>query len=241
LNPTSNLFTGCAGWALSSAVKPFFPDAGTHLERYARVFSAVEINSSFYRPHRKETYARWAASTPPGFRFTAKVPREITHALRLRGAEAALEKFLAEVAGLGDRLGALLVQLPPSAAFDAEVAREFLRIFRERFAGRIAWEARHASWFAPAAMELLSEWEVASVAADPAVVPAAGVPGAFEGFAYFRLHGSPRLYYSNYSEEFLRALAARLRGFAGDVFCIFDNTAEGAAVPNALRLRKLAL
>jgi uncharacterized protein YecE (DUF72 family) len=220
-------------------VKPFFPAAGTHLERYARVFSAVEINSSFYRPHRRETYARWAASTPPGFRFTAKVPREITHALRLRGTEAALGKFLSEATGLGDRLGALLVQLPPSAAFDPEVARDFLRTFRGLHAGRIAWEARHASWFTPAALETLARSEVASVAADPAVVPAAGTPRAFGGFAYFRLHGSPRLYYSNYGEEFLAALAARLRGFDGDAFCIFDNTAEGAAVPNALRLREL--
>jgi uncharacterized protein YecE (DUF72 family) len=203
------------------------------------VFSAVEINSSFYRPHRRETYARWAASTPPDFRFTAKVPREITHALRLRGAEAALEKFLSEVTGLGARLGALLVQLPPSAAFDPEAAREFLGAFRDRFEGRIAWEARHASWFTPAALEMLARREVASVAADPAVVPAAGVPGAFEGFAYFRLHGSPRLYYSNYGEEFLEALVARRRAFDGDAFCIFDNTAEGAAVPNALRVREL--
>lgn len=233
------VYLGCAGWALSSEAKPFFPEAGTHLERFARVFSAVEINSSFYRPHRLETWRRWAASTPPDFRFTAKVPKEITHVLRLRGAEKALEKFLGEAAGLGEKLGALLVQLPASAAFGPAVAEAFLGGFRARFAGRIAWEARHPSWFGPEALELLTRQGIASVAGDPAVVPAAGVPGGSAEFGYFRLHGSPRLYYSEYPEAFLQAVAARILSFRGDVYCIFDNTAAGAAIPNALRLHAL--
>ena len=136
-------------------------------------------------------------------------------------------------------MGALLVQLPASAAFEEKTAEAFLAAFRERFEGNIAWEARHASWFAPPAVALLKRHQAASVAADPAVVPAAGVPGAHAGFAYFRLHGSPRLYYSDYPEEFLAALAARLGKTQGEAFCIFDNTAAGAAVPNALRVREL--
>lgn len=235
---------GCAGWSLSAEHKSRFPEAGTHLERSARVFSTVEINSSFYRPHRPDTYRRWADSVPDTFRFTAKVPKEITHVLRLQNAEKRLDVFLSEVMNLGEKLGALLVQLPPRLALDPESARPFLIAFRNAFSGRIAWEARHASWFVPEARKLLREFEVAAVRADPVV---AGSPDPLEAdgeesgapFAYFRLHGSPRIYYSAYSPEYLTKLAARLRKQAGEVYCIFDNTALGAAVPNALDLMEI--
>jgi len=232
---------GCAGWSLSTEHKSRFPEEGTHLERSARVFSTVEINSSFYRPHRPDTYRRWADSVPDNFRFTAKVPKEITHVLRLQKAEKPLEKFLLEVANLGEKLGALLVQLPPSLILDQKAARKILTEFRNSFSGRIAWEARHVSWFSSEARNLLGEFKVAIVRADPVV---AGSPDPLEAdaeesgasFAYFRLHGSPRIYYSAYSPEYLTALAARLWRQAGEVYCIFDNTASGAAVPNALEL-----
>ncbi|MCD6024587.1 MAG: hypothetical protein K0Q91_1503 [Fibrobacteria bacterium] len=229
---------GCAGWSLSSAVRDSFPGPGTHLERYARVFPAVEINSSFYRPHRPETYRRWAASVPPEFRFTAKIPKEITHGLRLRGAEEALERFLSEVTNLDEKLGVLLVQLPPSLACSVREARLFLQGFRKRFGGGLAWEARHATWFTEEADALLREFGVAAVAADPAPMEAAARPGGARDFAYVRLHGSPRMYYSAYPAEFLRNVAERVRAFP-EAYVIFDNTAEGAAVPNALEFMKL--
>ena len=102
---------GCAGWSLPREFWPQFAADGTHLQRYASRFAAVEINSSFYRPHRPATYARWAASVPASFRFAAKLPRRITHELRLRQSEAALSIFLAEVTALQSQLGCLLVQL----------------------------------------------------------------------------------------------------------------------------------
>src|SRR5690349_6695706 len=116
---------GCAGWSLPRDTWPRFSGAGTHLERYASRFAAVEINSSFYRSHRPETYIRWAASVPGAFRFAVKLPKAITHVLRLRQPAAPLAEFLAEVAGLGSRLGCLLVQLPPSLGFDRKLARAF--------------------------------------------------------------------------------------------------------------------
>src|SRR5688572_19432683 len=111
---------GCAGWSIPREHAAEFPVEGTHLQRYAQRFPAVEINSSFYRPHRPETYARWAASTPDGFRFAVKVPREITHTRRLREVDEPLERFLAEAGALGEKLGPLLVQLPPSLQFEDE-------------------------------------------------------------------------------------------------------------------------
>lgn len=230
---------GTAGWALPKAEQPAFPAEGTHLQRYAARFSAVEINSSFHRPHAATSYARWAASVPDDFRFSVKIPKAITHERRLAEADDPLDAFLAQVSGLGEKLGCLLVQLPPSLAFDGATAEAFLVSLRDRHAGAVALEPRHPSWFAEEPARLLEEHRVARVGADPARVPAAGEAGGWPGTVYYRLHGSPRIYYSAYDEAYLRALAIRLeaaRGTADAVWCIFDNTASGAATGNALAL-----
>ena len=207
---------------------------GTHLQRYAQRFPAVEINSSFYRPHRPETYARWAASTPESFRFAVKAPKEITHTRRLKDVDAPLERFLAEAAALGEKLGPLLVQLPPSLQFEADVAEEFFRVLRRRFSGGAVCEPRHPTWFTPEVDRLLTGFEVGRVAADPSPVPAAAEPGGWSGLVYFRLHGSPRVYYSRYSEANLDTLAVALAASGG--WCIFDNTAAGEATANGIEL-----
>jgi len=231
---------GTAGWSLPRAEQADFPAAGSHLERYASRFDAVEINSSFHRPHRPATYARWSAAVPASFRFAVKVPKAITHGLRLRQAGDLLETFLAEVSGLGDKLGCLLVQLPPSLDFEPATVAGFFEQLRSLSPIALACEPRHPSWFTPEAEDLLQELGVARVAADPARVPEAAEPGGWRGLSYYRLHGSPRTYYSAYSEEYLDALAARLRADAAagrSVWCIFDNTTLGAATRNALDLR----
>ena len=233
----SMIRTGCAGWNVPKAYAEQFPEEGSHLERYARVFSAVEINSSFYRPHKPATYERWAASVPEGFRFAVKVPKTITHQCRLKDAEGELDAFLSECTHLGPRLGPLLVQLPPSLIFSAEIADLFFRALRARFNGAVACEPRHPTWFTPEAASLLSASRIARVAADPASVPEAAVPGGWAGLVYYRLHGSPRIYYSAYNPDYLQELAARLVGASAtgaEVWCIFDNTAEGAATGDAL-------
>ncbi|CAA9375033.1 MAG: FIG003003: hypothetical protein [uncultured Gemmatimonadetes bacterium] len=230
---------GTAGWTLPRAEQEHFPAEGTHLQRYAGRFSAAEINSSFYRPHRPSTYARWAESVPAGFLFSIKLPKAITHTQRLRDADALLDGFLGEAAGLGDRLGGLLVQLPPSLEFDSAVAEAFFSALRGRSSLAIACEPRHPTWFGDEAAELLARFRVARVAADPARVPSAAEPGGWPDLVYFRLHGSPRIYYSAYEPAYLDALAARLRAEAAagrQVWCIFDNTASGAAAADALGL-----
>jgi uncharacterized protein YecE (DUF72 family) len=232
-------FVGCAGWSLPRDEQHRFPVEGTHLARYAQRLNAVEINSSFYRPHRVSTYAKWAASVPAPFRFSVKIPRTITHAQRLVGAEPLLDAFLAECAGLGDRLGCLLVQLPPSLAFHPAAAEAFYAALRERHAGAVATEPRHATWFTPEADALLRAARVARVAADPPRASDGDAPGGWPEVEYFRLHGSPRVYYSTYDAAYLEALEARVRSGvrAGRaVWCVFDNTALGAATANALDL-----
>lgn len=230
---------GCAGWTLPAAVQPAFPAEGSHLERYAARFPAVEINSSFHRPHRPSTYAKWAASVPPGFRFCAKLPKTITHERRLVDADEALAAFLGEAGALGSTLACLLVQLPPSLAFDADVCERFFTSLRAATPVAAVCEPRHASWFTPEVDGLLDAWHIAGVAADPARVAAAAEPGGWRGMAYYRLHGSPRTYYSSYTDEYLDALASRIRedvNAGRETWCIFDNTAAGAAAQNALDL-----
>lgn len=234
--PRGPVRVGCAGWAVPAPHAAEFPGEGSHLDRYAARLPAVEINSSFYRPHRPLTYERWAASVPDAFRFAVKVPQEVTHGRRLVDAVEPLDRFLGEVAHLGGKLGPLLVQLPPSLAYAAGVARSFFAALRDRFEGGVVVEPRHPSWFTPGADRLVTQFRVARVAADPAVVPQAAEPGGWGGLVYYRMHGSPRVYYSDYPPEYLDALAGKLAAAAAaaEVWCVFDNTAEGAAAANAL-------
>ena len=161
---------GTAGWAISRDAAAAFTGEGRHLERYARVLACAEINSSFQRSHRFEVYQRWAAQTPPGFRFSVKLPRSISHAARLRRAREPLLRFLAEVAGLGERLAVLLVQLPPSFEFEARSTRRFFALLADLFAGAVVCEPRHPSWFTPAADRMLVDCRVGRVAAAPRVL-----------------------------------------------------------------------
>src|SRR4051812_49027304 len=228
---------GCAGWSIPRAESAHFPGTGGHLERYAGRFPAVEVNSSFYRPHRPATYERWAAVVPEDFCFSVKIPKEVTHRLRLKGAEAVLQTFLGECDHLGPKLGPLLVQLPPSLAFDARTVGSFFSTLRALHSGEVACEPRHPSWFAPEPDHLLNSFHVARVAADPAVVPTASEPGGWGSLVYYRLHGSPRIYYSAYPPDYLGSIARKLADAARAgtcTWCIFDNTAEGAATGDAL-------
>ena len=231
------VMVGTAAWTIPAQHAHAFPAEGSHLERYSRRFSAVEINSSFYRPHRPSTYQRWASTVPAHFRFAVKVPKEITHLRRLADVDEPLERFLAEAGSLGEKLGPLLVQLPPGFAFDEQRVAAFLERLRGRTQGDVACEPRHRSWFTAGAERLLSGFRIARVAADPAVVPAAAEPGGWPGLAYHRLHGSPRMYRSPYPLGYLNALGRRLSGTGGAVWCIFDNTAEGWATHDALLLQ----
>jgi uncharacterized protein YecE (DUF72 family) len=237
----NRIFLGVAGWTIPASHRHHFTFEGSHLVRYAREFPAVEINSTFYRSHRPATFARWAATVPDDFRFAVKLPREITHKRRLVDATALLEPFLAEVANLGDKLGVLLVQLPPSLQCEP-AGTDFLAALRERHEGDIVCEPRHATWFDTGIDERLARLRIARVAADPAVVPEAAEPGGWKGLAYYRLHGSPRMYYSAYSDEQLESLAKRLAAHAKagtPPWCIFDNTAYGVAIGNAVTTRAL--
>ena len=241
MNDVNNagLFIGTAGWTIPRECTDLFAGEGSHLERYAQAFNAVEINSSFYRAHQTKTYERWAQSVPDDFRFSVKMPREITHKRRFVDVEDVLDAFLNEATSLGSKLGPILIQLPPSFGFEWGSAEGFLRLVRRRFEGLLVVEPRHVTWFDPDVDALLTAYRVARVAADPAPVPGAGDTGGWGGIRYVRLHGSPRIYYSEYSEPFLADVARQVSQPAVETWCIFDNTAFGFATTDALRLMRM--
>ena len=236
------IYIGCAGWAIARQYWPQFPERGSHLQRYASVMNACEINTSFYRPHQPATYAKWAASIPPDFRFSVKLPKTITHEHRLIDCVALLDAFLAQCGALGNRFGCLLIQLPPSLVFDCRIAGTFFGQLRARYSGSVVIEPRHESWSNPDVHALLVEYRIAQVAVDPSRISSDRSPSGWQGMRYWRLHGSPRIYHSEYPTDALEDLASDIYSASLEgtpTWCVFDNTASGAALGNAMSLQQL--
>jgi uncharacterized protein YecE (DUF72 family) len=236
-----SIHVGTAGWHVPPIQAQPGEVTGSHLERYAAMMNCVEVNSSFYRPHQKKTWQKWAAMTPPDFQFAVKAPKTVTHAVKLVNCGDLLVQFFEQIAGLDDKLGPVLVQLAPSHAFHQGVVRDFLGTLREIHRGPVALEPRNASWFTPEADHLLREFETARVAADPAKGSSlAAKPGGAPGLRYYRLHGSPRIYWSSYDAANIQNLATELlANKSAERWVIFDNTAAGEALKNALELTTL--
>ena len=154
----SSLSVGCAIWAHKGWVGNFFPEktkAADFLREYSRRLTAVEGNTTFYATPSAETVARWVEQTPPDFKVCPKLPQTITHHKRLHDAQADTEFFLERMSGLGERLGPLFIQLPPSfgpASFDTLAA--YLDHFPRPY--RVCVEVRHDGWFAPQARARLN-------------------------------------------------------------------------------------
>lgn len=233
------LYVGCAGWALGREYWPAFDSQGSHLERYAARFCAVEINSSFYRSHRPATYAKWASCVGSEFRFSVKMPKSITHENCLQHSSLLLEMFLGECAELGSKMGCLLIQLPASLHFEPTMAEDFFMMLRAQYSGPVVIEPRHESWVL--AQALFMDQRISQVAVDPSRISNDDRPTGWQGFRYWRLHGSPRIYYSAYERDRIEALALEFTSRQDGVptWCIFDNTAANAALGNALALNAL--
>jgi uncharacterized protein YecE (DUF72 family) len=225
-------FIATAAWSIPKSVANRFPEMGSGLECYAAVFNGVEINSTFYRHHQKKTFARWASAVPEHFRFAVKIPREITHEARLRNIGPLFDVFVDEIFALEGKLGPLLCQLPPSLRFHAAEAEEAFSAMRRIFTGTLVLEPRHKSWASAPARALLQKYTIGRVLADPA--PVWPVSDFRETPEYVRLHGTTQIYYSSYDDADIRRIADQL---GAESWCVFDNTASGAAIENALVMR----
>ena len=232
---------GTAGWSIPANNRSEFSQTGTVLEKYATRFNAVEINSSFYRPHQLSTYKKWASQVPADFSFSVKLPRTITHHSKLIEIAQPLNLFAEQVSGLGSKLGCVLVQLPPSLAFSKPHSELAFAMLRQVFACSIVCEPRHRTWFSSDVDKFFLDAGVARVAADPALCSSASIPAGDMQTIYYRLHGSPDIYYSDYSIDSLKNYARLINDQkqSSALWCIFDNTASGRATSNALTMQQL--
>lgn len=235
-----SFYVGTAGWTLPKEyARPFGPQ-GTHLERYSSLLNAVEINSSFYREHKAITYARWADSVPEDFRFSIKLWKQFTHEQRLQVDKQQLQENLLAVSRLRQKWGCLLVQLPPSLVLDIQIAKTFFSNLRDIYQGPVALEPRHPTWIAESGKRLMQDFALTKVFADPELCP---LENSIAGnIIYYRLHGSPRIYKSDYEIERLKLFLNEINEKKKDkaaAWCVFDNTSYGFATKNALEMTAL--
>lgn len=230
---------GTSGWTYPHWLNRFYPQdhpKARWLEYYVRHFDTVELNASFYRLPKPVTFENWRARTPDGFLWSIKASKFITHTKRLKDPGEPLERLYRAAAGLGDKLGVILFQLPPSLAFDRTLFEDFCSALDSGV--HHALEVRHPSWIQDQALRVLRQHKIALCIADTAGrYPYCEALTA--DFAYLRLHGSKKLYASNYSDEELHTWAERLRTWARPAFVYFDNDAEGYAVNNARQLKSI--
>lgn len=230
---------GTSGWTYKHWKGCFYPvewPSTKWLEYYAKYFDTVELNATFYRLPKPATFENWKARTPDHFLWSVKGSKFITHTKRLNNPTESLNRFYDSTNGLGEKLGIILFQLPPSLSFDVKVFEHFCRSLNTQV--RHAIEIRHQSWLNNNAFALLKEFNIALCMADTAGrYPSCEAITA--DFVYIRLHGSKKLYASKYSDEELQTWAEKIHTWNKDVFIYFDNDFEGHAVTNARRLKEI--
>lgn len=238
------LYIGTSGWNYNDWRGRFYPPdlpSKQYLGWYAQHFRTVEVNYSFYHLPRPSTYENWAAQVPDGFIFAIKASRLITHIRRLKHVEEEWRKFAAGAAALGEKLGPILLQFPPSFRANTPALCDFLSASRGTAESRLfqlAFEFRHASWFDPGILEILRQHHAALVIADSERYPQApGVPTAT--FTYLRFHGPAELFASNYSDDQLKTWGRRIGAWLAQglgVYAYFNNDFHGHALANARTL-----
>lgn len=233
---------GTSGWHYKHWVGPFYPEGlppSKMLGYYLQFFETVEINNSFYRLPSEEAFEAWRSGTPPGFCFAVKGSRFITHNKKLKDPEPALERLLPKVEVLGEKLGAILFQLPPGWHINLDRLEYFLRILPREY--HYSFEFRNDSWNVEAVYEVLRRYNAAYC-----IFHLAGFQSPLEitaDYTYIRLHGPGGKYQGSYGDAELKEWAARIRSWSGrlkTVYVYFDNDQGAYAVRNALRLRELA-
>lgn len=234
------IWIGTSGWNYPHWKTVFYPPdlpSRSWLPFYAQNFSAVEVNYSFYRLPKPETYRKWFEQTPDNFLFALKASRFLTHVKRLKDATEPLHEFLENAHSLREKRGPIFFQLPSSFKADRDRLEAFLELLPK--GERFAFEFRHPSWFVAEIYGLLRRHNAVLIAADTPRYPYAEERTA--DFFYLRLHGHEALYASSYRDSQLKEYAEKIRewGRGGDGFVFFDNDFAGFAVENARRLKKL--
>ncbi|GAA2206863.1 DUF72 domain-containing protein [Nonomuraea monospora] len=229
---------GTSGWQYKDWRGVLYPEGVPQrlwLETYAAEFGTVESNNAFYRLPSLESFAAWRDRTPPGFVMAVKASRFLTHIKRLEEPEEPVARLMGAAAGLKEKLGPILLQLPPTLKADPGRLDRCLRCFPEGV--RVAVEPRHESWWTEEVRGLLSARSAALCWADRLGRPVTPL-WRTAGWGYLRLHQGRSGF--SYGEQALRTWAGRVRE-AGwdDAFVYFNNDPGGAAVRNARLFARL--
>ena len=237
---TQKVRIGTSGWHYNHWRGPYYPkDLSTteFLEYYSRDFTTVEINNTFYRLPTAATVSNWRDSVPKDFLFSVKMSRYITHNKRLKAPKTSLSKFFSRIDHFQEKLGVILIQLPPNWQVNLERLEHFLEALPESY--RYAFEFRDESWLCPEVFALLKEHGNALCLYDLAGVHTREI--LTTNFTYIRLHGPGKAYQGSYSSQTLKKWANMMQNWKRQrkaVFCYFDNDEKGYAPLNALTLRQ---
>ena len=240
----SKTHIGISGWSYYDWKEIFYPakiKSSEWLGFYANTFNTTEINSSFYHLPRKSSVENWNKNTPDDFIFCPKLSKQITHIQKLQNPKGELENFFEVFEPLKNKIGSVLVQLPPSLKFNAETAINFYNELKKYKQYSFAMEARHSSWLEYESLELMRQYDVAFVISQSGV----GFPYAEEATSnnvYVRFHGPEKLYASNYSDETLLYYAKLFCKWHIEkkaLWIYFNNCYFGNAINNALKLEEM--
>ena len=248
---SAQIFIGTSGWHYNDWVGTFYPKniVGYHeLTYHARFFNTVENNSSFYRIASESAYKTWDKMTPPGYKFSIKLNKQITHINKLQVTDEVrghVAYILDATQVLCEKIGALLIQLPASFTYNIEKLDVFLDFFTKEvrsrpFAFDLAIEFRNRYWFNEEVYAILRKYNVAPVAANSSRYP--GTREVTSDIAYLRMHGPTKLFASSYSDEQLQELAEYIKKISSEakrIYVYFNNDFHCYAIKNAKILQTL--
>lgn len=232
---------GCSGFSERLWKGSFYPEdlpSKDYLSYYSTQLDAVEVNSTFYRKPLLKTLENWYEKTRKDFKFFIKIPKTISHIKKLNDTKTETEEFCAHIsAGLKEKLAGFLFQLPPSFHFSEENLSKVMDTVDKNYLNVV--EFRHKSWWNEHVMAALETQNIIfSGVSFPKDIPADFVINNGET-AYYRLHGVPVLFKSEYSEEEMQHLATEIKSSDRTVYVFFNNSWGTAAVKNALYLKKI--
>jgi uncharacterized protein YecE (DUF72 family) len=236
-----NLYIGCSGFYNNDWKGSLYPKdtpSKDFLSLYSKTFNSVEINSTFYRKPTSKTLLKWYDETPDDFKFFIKIPKTITHINRLENSKEEIAAFCDHIqSNLKDKLAGFLYQLPPSFKNTAENTERIINNIDHTFLNVI--EFRDISWWQKDIFDLLQQHNIVfSGVSFPGNLPEDFIINHPE-ILYYRLHGKPVLYKSEYSEPFLDELAGKIRSSQQTAFIFFNNTWGTSAITNSLYLKSI--
>lgn len=242
---TKKIHIGTSGWSYKDWKGLYYPEnmkSTDWLNFYAKQFDITEINTRLYHLPKKQTVVNWTEKVPDNFRFCPKISRYITHIKRLKDSEESLEKFFDVFEPMKNKMGPVLVQLPPSLKFDATVAEHFFKVLKHDYREyEFAFEVRHETWLHNDSLDLMAKYDIAFVVSQSGV----GFPYSemvTSKNIYIRFHGPEQLYASLYTDEMLQSFADKFKKWIKEghiIWVFFNNDFYGYAIQNAETLKKI--